>query len=146
MEVQTTRFGSIEVDSEDLIRFPAGLPGLQCCQLWVLLADVENEALGWLQSVAYPEIALAVVSPQRFVADYDLSLARSELESLKLPSLSDAQVFVVLNHSNQGMTLNLKAPLVINPALQLGRQVVSNGDWPLRHLLTTPPNLLRKSA
>lgn len=146
MEVQTTRFGSIEVDSEDLIRFPAGLPGLQCCQLWVLLADAENESLGWLQSVAYPEIALAVVSPQRFVADYDLNLARSELESLKLPSLDEAQVLVVLNRSAQGMTLNLKAPLVINAALRLGRQVVSNGDWPLRYPLAASPTLLKKSA
>ncbi len=74
MEILTSRFGPLEIAQRDVIQFPAGLPGLEDCTSWVLLADAHNEALGWLQSAQCPEVALAVVSPRRFVPGYQLRL------------------------------------------------------------------------
>jgi len=62
MQINTTRFGSVEVADEDVIRFPAGLPGLNDCTSWVLLADAHHEALGWLQCTQHEDVALAVVT------------------------------------------------------------------------------------
>ena len=70
MNVETTRFGRLEVDSDDLLVFPAGLFGLESCRHWVLLADAQNDALGWLQCTSRPDVAVAVVTPRRFVPDY----------------------------------------------------------------------------
>jgi len=51
MEVTTSRFGPIEIEADDVIRFPMVLLGLEDCREWVLLADRRNEALAWRQSV-----------------------------------------------------------------------------------------------
>ena len=77
MEIHTTRFGTVGVKSDEVIVFPGGMLGLEDCQHWVLLADAEDEALGWLQSTSHGDVALAVVSPRRFVPDYDVRVGRS---------------------------------------------------------------------
>jgi flagellar assembly factor FliW len=145
MNINTTRFGTLAIDPGDVLLFPAGIIGLEDCHRWVLLADAGNDALGWLQCVSRPEIALAVVSPRRFVPDYQMRVARGELAPLALEELGDAQVLVIVGTNEEGITLNLKAPLVINLARQVGRQVIANGDQPLQYLLVPRP-ALRMSA
>ncbi|MEI6505000.1 MAG: flagellar assembly protein FliW, partial [Planctomycetota bacterium] len=62
MWINTSRFGRIDVDAADILRFPSGLPGLEDCREWALLADASNDALGWLQCTTRGDKALAVVS------------------------------------------------------------------------------------
>lgn len=146
MQIRTTRFGVLEIGADDLLSFPTGLLGLEDCRQWVLLADAQNESLGWLQSATRPEVAVAVVSPRRFVPTYQLRVARNELDPLQLARVRDAQVLVIVGKNEQGVTLNLKAPLVVNLERRLGRQVVSNADQPLQYSLSSAPAPLRKSA
>jgi flagellar assembly factor FliW len=145
MFIQTTRFGRLEIAPHDVLVFPAGIPGLEDCREWVLLADAGNDALGWLQSTTRREIAFAVVSPQRFVAGYQIRLARSELAPLELIDVRDAQVLAIVGKSDRGITLNLKAPLVIHLARRLGRQVVANGDQPIQYELGTMQPVVERS-
>jgi flagellar assembly factor FliW len=146
MRITTTRFGCIEVAAGDVIRFSSGLPGLEDCREWALLADAANDAVGWLQSTTRGEVALAVVSPRRFVPDYRVRIARSELAPLNLADLRDAQVVVVVGTTGTTLTLNLKAPIVINVETRMGRQVVASGDLPLRHELVPGRPPLKRSA
>ena len=135
MQVRTTRFGILTVEPQDLIEFPAGIMGLEECRRWLLLSDAGNDALGWLQSTTRADMALAVVSPRRFVPEYQLRLARSELAPLGLDDIRAAQVLVIVGKNEQGITLNLKAPLVINLSARQGRQVIHSGDQPLQYPL-----------
>src|SRR5690606_2321003 len=96
MKLDTTRFGLVTIEPDDLIDFPAGLMGIEACRHWVLLADAENEALGWLQSTSRPEVAFAVVSPRRFVPDYQVRVSRGELSPLKLTEVREAQVLAIV--------------------------------------------------
>ena len=146
MRIDTTRFGLIEVASGDLIRFPSGLPGLEDCREWALLADAANDAIGWLQSTTRSDVALAVVSPRRFVPEYRVRIARSELQPLALADVRDAQIVVVVGKTGTTLTLNLKAPIVINVATRTGRQVVASGDLPLRLELVPGRPPLKQSA
>lgn len=146
MNTNTTRFGQIEFDTEDVIQFPEGLLGLEGCRQWVLLADAENDALAWMQSVDCPEVALAVVSPRRFVPGYRMRVARRELEPLQFQSLESAEVLIVVGKSDRAVTLNLKAPLVINLERRLGRQVITNGEMPIQYELASGTPALKKSA
>lgn len=145
MWINTTRFGRIEIDVGEQLQFPAGLLGMEDCRTWVLLADADNDALGWLQSTARREIALAVVSPRRFVPGYQLRVARSELAPLELAELRQAQVLVVVGKSETSITLNLKAPLVINLPRRQGRQVVANNDYPVQYELSSPRKWLKSA-
>jgi flagellar assembly factor FliW len=146
MDIQTTRFASVAIEADDILHFPAGLAGLEDCRHWVLLADAQNDALGWLQSTSRPEVALAVVTPRRFVPDYQVRLARMELAPLAILQVQDAKVLVIVGKNEQSITLNLKAPLVINLDRRLGRQVVANNDYPVQFELSSEPALLKKIA
>jgi flagellar assembly factor FliW len=146
MRINTSRFGRIDVDAGDIIRFPSGLPGLEDCREWALLADSTNDALGWLQSTTRGDVALAVVSPRRFVPDYQVRIPRSELTPLAIQDIRQAQVVVVVGKTGTTLTLNLKAPIVINLEARTGRQVVASGELPLHYELTIHRQPLRKSA
>ena len=146
MWINTTRFGRIDVDSADLLTFQSGLPGLEQCREWALLADADNDALGWLQCTTRDDIAIAVVSPRRFVPHYQVRIPRSELTPLRLHDICHAQLVVVVSKNNKGLTLNLKAPIVINLEDRTGRQVVANGDLSLNQQLDHTLATLKKSA
>jgi flagellar assembly factor FliW len=135
MEVQTSRFGSIQISADDVIRFTDGVPGFPDCRDWVLLADGRSAALAWLQSVDRPDVAFAVVSPRRYVPGYRLHVARRELESLEVDNLQAIRVLAIVGKNDRSVTLNLKAPLVINLDRRLGRQVIANGELPVQHEL-----------
>lgn len=146
MKIDTTRFGKVEIEPEHLLHFPSGMLGLEDCRQWVLLADAETEGLGWLQCTSRAEIALAVVSPRRYVPDYQVRISRGELAALQLTELRDAHVLAVVGKNEQGITLNLKAPVVINLQCRLGRQVITNGELPIQYQLSGERTTLRKSA
>ncbi|MCE9606654.1 MAG: flagellar assembly protein FliW [Planctomycetia bacterium] len=146
MQIRTTRFGTLTVEPEDILTFRTGFVGLEDCRQWILLADASNEALGWLQCTTRSETALAVVSPRRFVPDYRFRTFRSEMASIDLVNMEESQVLVTVSRHDGSLTLNLKAPIVINVRTRHGRQVVANDDHPLQYLLPAAPSLLKKSA
>ena len=88
----------------------------------------------------------SLCSHRRFVPQFQLRVPRSELEPLRLEEVRQAQVLVVLSKNGSAITLNLKAPLVINPERRLGRQVIANGELPVQYVLDSEPAPLRKSA
>jgi flagellar assembly factor FliW len=133
MNISTTRFGSLTIRDEDVLTFVDGLIGMEDCRRWVLLADAQNVALGWLQSVDRAEVALGVVSPRRFVPDYRVRVARRDIQPLGLGDPASAQVLVIISHSDGRLALNLKAPLVIHLAERLGRQIVARDDHSVQH-------------
>ena len=146
IEINTSRFGRVTIEADSIITFPTGLLGMEDCRAWVLLADERADVLAWLQSVERPEIALAVVSPRRFVPGCRLGIAQRELMPLDLDDVTGAEVLVIVGKTEHAVTLNLKAPVVINPRRRLGRQVVAKGDLPLAYELGSERAALRKSA
>jgi flagellar assembly factor FliW len=135
MILSTTRFGSVTIEESDVLSFVDGLIGMEQCRRWVLLADASNPALGWLQSTERSDLALAVVSPRRFVPGYSVRVARRDIEPLALDDLDAAQVLVIVGQVDGSLALNLKAPLVIHLAERLGRQIVARDDHAVQHRL-----------
>lgn len=146
MQIATSRFGLIDIEADDLLLFPMGLAGFEHIQHWVLLADGDNDAVAWLQSVQHPEVALAVVSPRRFVPDYQIRVSRGQLSGLELTSEQDAYVLAVLARHEGKLTLNLKAPLVLNLDSRLGRQIIASDEQPLQLELPVTSPSVRKIA
>jgi len=146
MQIPSTRFGPIEAEPDDLIHFPEGLLGLAQCRDWVFLADTQNDAVAWMQSLDRAEIALGVVCPRRFLPGYRMRVVGRELEPLKLERIQAARVLVVVGKNKGSITLNLKAPLVINLERRLGRQVMTNGELPVQYGLPNGSSGLRKTA
>lgn len=146
MDIITTRFGNISVDPKDELLFEQGLIGLEDCRRWVVLTDSKNPALGWLQSLDAGHIALGLVSPRRYVPNYQLRVDQQDLRTLDLTTNRDAEVVVIASRNEKGLTLNLRAPLVINVEKRRGCQVVAKDAYPIQFPLNTPSVSLKRTA
>ena len=146
MHLNTSRFGSVLFDVEDILHFPQGLVGFENARHWILLADADNESLGWLQSMNQPELALPVISPRRFVPGYQVRIAKKQLAALELAQFDQAFILTVLNKADNELTVNLKAPLIINLDRRLGRQVITTDEQPVSLSLSAPAATFRKIA
>jgi flagellar assembly factor FliW len=146
MQITTSRFGCVSIDAEDILVFPNGLVGFEQSRHWVLLADSQQESVGWLQSLSNPQLAVPVVSPRRYVPDYQARVTHSQLETLQLADSDALYVLCVLSRNRGQLTANLQAPVLVNLDRNLGCQVVTTDEQPLQHALTDLPATLRKSA
>jgi flagellar assembly factor FliW len=131
MKIESPRFGSLEVDADKMIEFPAGLPGFEDCRKFTLLELEEGkQGVGVLQCVDRPEVAFSVAEPGQFSLHYEFALSEEEEKTLAVERVEDVAVFLILRHDDGSMTdgppvkANLMAPLVINAAKRVGIQKV----------------------
>ena len=146
MQISTTRFGTLAVDVDDLLHFPHGVIGFEENRHWLLLADPNNSAVGWLQSADQPATALAVVSPRRFIEDYRIRVGESQLAALALGERDRLYALCVVSKQNGQCVMNLRAPLLVNLDRRLGCQVITTDNQPLQAELPSTSAQLRKSA
>ncbi|MBX2988566.1 MAG: flagellar assembly protein FliW [Bdellovibrionaceae bacterium] len=126
MIIETSRFGRVSLNAEDLLTFPEGLLGFADLRSFVLLDDPSDEIFAWLQSCESPAIAFPVLEPELFNENYRLNLTKSDLEALRLASMKEARAFSIITVPEDPtlMTANLKAPIVINVKEKTARQCV----------------------
>jgi flagellar assembly factor FliW len=124
--IQTTRFGQVQFEADDLLSFPEGILGFQELKKFVLLDDPTDEIFAWLQSCDQPAIAFPVLEPELFAEAYKPSLAKGDLESLSLVASDKPRMFCIITIPEDPtlMTANMKAPIVINVAARKARQCV----------------------
>ena len=148
MDVETTRFGVVNVDDARLITVPAGLLGFVAYKTYALLEPDSNGAFLWLQSVEAPELAFVVTDPTLWIRGYEVPFRREQMQQLGLESLDDAQIFVILNKYDRSLTANLQGPLVVNGSNRRGMQVVlAEKRWTTRHeIVQLEPHLQAASA
>lgn len=138
MEVQTVRFGTIEIADDRVITFPRGLLGFQQHKRYALLQPNDDACFFWLQCLDDPALAFVVTDPNLFVKDYSVPIRGEQMEDLRLEKLEDAQVFVIVNKVGATLTGNLQGPLVVNTIRRQGEQfVLADKKWTTRHELMT---------
>ncbi len=127
MKIETTRFGTVEIDESEYISFPAGLIGLKDDRTYVLLSRKEGSPIGWLQSVTSPWLALPVISAEALVAQYSDEYLQRVIDHARRPGTQDpCAVMLVMNPgAGPGMaTVNRVAPIVVNADTRVGLQVL----------------------
>jgi flagellar assembly factor FliW len=142
MIVQSDRFGSIDVNAPDILSFPRGIIGFADETGFVLVRTGNASAVGWLQSVATPYMALPVVSAHVLVPKYpDVDIVSyAEVAGLG-QSLDELAVLVVLN-APPGIpaTVNLVAPIIVNAVTRKGAQLLLEGSrFTTREIFMLPP-------
>ena len=79
--VESSRFGTLEIDAGAIIEFPAGLIGLGGRRYALVATDAES-AVPWLHSLDDPALALPVTNPWAFFADYEVELSDDDSERI----------------------------------------------------------------
>jgi len=128
-----TAFGTFDVSTDEIVTFPAGLPGFEECRRFVVLSSRELDPFQCLQSVEGPSASFLAVDPRRVFPEYRCVLSDVDRARLGEPdeaSLVWLAVVTVLDHQT---LVNLRAPVVVNPTRMLGYQLMpSNSLYPLR--------------
>lgn len=133
MKLQTKLFGEIEIDEEKKLYFEQGLIGLPEMKAFFLIHDIENdedEKIIWLQSAEDMQFALPVINPLLVDRDYNPDVEDELLAPLGELGEEGVLVFITLRVPTDitNMTVNMKAPLLINVATRKGCQVMVEGD------------------
>jgi len=127
MEINTTRFGTIEIEEEKIINMSRGILGFPEDKRYVLIPHREGSPFHWLQSVDTPGLAFVVASPGRFFQDYAFDISdevEKELE-IESPEEVDCLVIITIPRKNpKRPTANLLGPIVVNVKKRLAQQVV----------------------
>ena len=126
MIIQTSRFGQVQVEQDDIINFPEGILGFNELKRFVLVDDPTDEIFAWLQACDEAGIAFPVLEPELFTEIYKVTLSKTDMESIKLAQGDKYRMFsiVTIPDDPTKMTANLKAPVVVNVAHRMARQCV----------------------
>lgn len=135
--VQTRLFGELEVAEDDVFLFPSGLYGLRGLRRFAFLAAHPESPLRYMQSLDDGDISFVVLDPAGVLPDYRPEIPAEERASL---SLDDSEgvllVIAVVPDDVREATVNLRAPLLLNPATRTGKQVILPDDrYPIRQRL-----------
>jgi flagellar assembly factor FliW len=136
MEILTSRFGKISFSSKEVYYFSKGIYGFPQENKYVFLKLKEFEPFLWLQSVEKPDLAILLIDPLIFLRDYKPEIPKKELEDIEILDLKKSEIYVTVTPSGklEQSTLNLLAPIIINPAKKLGKQVVlKSSDYRIQH-------------
>lgn len=126
MKVKTTRFGELEVNPTDIITFNEGLLGFEQLKRYFVVDPGDSTLILWLQSTEDDKVAFPIIEPKMFKPDYIAKLLPADLNGLDLDSLQAAKLYSILTipANVTEMSANLKAPVVVNSAKKIGKQIV----------------------
>ncbi|MBO5082625.1 MAG: flagellar assembly protein FliW [Lachnospiraceae bacterium] len=131
--VRNTRlFGEVTIDDSKMIHFPGGIVGFPDLQDFALIHDTEqgeNGGIHWMQSVQEPNFAMPVIDPLRVKPDYNPEADDELLSTIGEINPDELLVLVTITVPSDltKMTVNLKAPFVINVATRKACQVIVEG-------------------
>ena len=141
MKVETKWFGTIEVGEEQILTFEKGIIGFEDWKKYTLIYDaekgVEESSIFWLQAIDEPTLALPIMDPTLVYEGYD-PIVEDEIINTLGDNIADATLLVVCTvtvpEKLENMTINLKAPVIINMDTNKGVQLIAdNDDYQVRY-------------
>jgi flagellar assembly factor FliW len=120
-KIITLHFGEIEVSQEYIFHFPEGILGFEYLRDFVLISEEETVPFKWLVSIEEPHIGFPLLSPWLIDLDYNPG---KNFDNDKLVFFC----IVTLEDENHQMTINLKAPVILNSDTLNGEQIILTTD------------------
>lgn len=137
MEIMTRDFGPMNIDENSILKFVLPILGFEAYRDYVILYDYEiGDEVAWLQSVDNSDICFVMIEPTRFIPAYAPELPADMLKKLDVSADEAAlRCLMVVRNGIEDATINLKSPLIINPAKKIAGQVILDEDYPVRATL-----------
>ena len=126
-KINTLRFGELEIEEQDVVRFADGIPAFEDEHEFVVLPYEEGTPYMFLQSMMTPELAFLMTDPFVFFPDYSFELDDENMDKLEIKTMDDVLVCTLISIPRSGvadMTTNLLAPVVINRHTMQAKQIV----------------------
>ncbi|NMA96036.1 MAG: flagellar assembly protein FliW [Clostridiales bacterium] len=143
MKINSSRFGIIEVDKDNIIEFSKGIPAFEDFKRYVLLSEEDAPSLYWLQSVDDGDVSFILIDPFEIAEGYKPKLSEKTIRDLKIERQEDVVLLTMLivPEDMKNMTTNLQSPIIINMKERLGKQVILiDDDYPMRFPVFSEPD------
>ena len=121
MLIETSRFGTLDLDENVFIEFPWGIPGFEQVKRYVLLEHRQGP-FQWLQAVDEPSLAFVVCEPE--VVGLRYSVPREKAMSVGLEAPEDLVVLIMVSFDRQQKSISphWRGPMLFNSSSRLGYQ------------------------
>lgn len=137
MKLNTKHFGLLEVNNELIIKFPNGIPGFEDVrEFFVIEQEDKDIPFKWLQSVDCPDLAFVIVDPREVREDYILDIDDEQVKELHIENPDNVVFYSIVVIYDEQLSINLKAPILINTENSTGKQVIlDNDDYPIKFFM-----------
>ena len=135
MTINTRDFGVLEINEQEIIRFCSPIYGFEQLDSFVILYDDSIDGpFSWLQSIEQEDVCFILTDPSVAAERYAPVLSKADAKALELAAGEQPvyRVIMVLPENAREATVNLKSPIVINPAKKCAAQVILEEDYPIR--------------
>ena len=138
MKINTRIFGEIEVEEDKIIHFVNGIVGFPELKDFALVFDEEkgdSSEIRWMQSVQEPNFAIPVIDPLAIKPDYNPVVEDELLNPVGEINPAELLVLVTITVPTDitKMSINLRAPIIINAAAKKACQIIVEGeDYPVK--------------
>lgn len=139
MKITTKFYGTMEVEDDKIIHFPNGIMGFEQYKEYALLYDEEREtenSIFWLQSTEEETLALPIMNPFPLIKEYHPELEDAAIEEIGPVTPENIVLYTTITVPSDltKMTMNLRAPIVINLTTKLGIQIIAeNTEYPVKY-------------
>lgn len=138
MKAKTRLFGEIEIEDGKIIKMEQGIIGFPDLKSFTLIFDSERRekfSIMWLQSMDDGDIAMPVMMPSDLLPDYNPTVNNELLAGLGelTPENTYVLVMVTVPEEIENISVNLKAPVIINTDTNKGCQIIVEDDIAVRY-------------
>ena len=145
--VHSPVLGRLDIDAGRVVQFIEPIAGFPNCLRYALLPYMqangrEDPAIRWLQAMDAPFHTFIVADPWSVAPEYAPEIADADAAQLDALSFSQAALYGIMTVSHQQgeLSINLRAPLVVNHQMRLAKQVVIlNGEYTTSHRICELP-------
>ena len=123
---------ALSYKTEDVISFPAGIPGFEGAREFVIFTRAEQEPFHWMRSVSESAAQFVLINPLHFRPDYDPVVPSSEIRDLDVRDPKELLLYTIVTvHDDMSKsTANLAGPLFVNIRTRVGKQLlVDDPRW-----------------
>ncbi len=126
----TDMFKELVYAEEDVIQFPAGIPGFEKNKAFVIVSIPEYTPFEWLVATDGSELRFAIINPMIFRPDYAPNIVKEQLQDLQIEKPEDILLYaiVTIRQNPEESTANLIGPVVINKTKRIGKQIIIEND------------------
>ncbi len=142
MKITTKEFGDILVEEEDIIKFSRGIYGFEDYKNFVILKDMPDDDIMYLQSIENTDLHFVIIDPYIIMPNYSPVLTIEDVHALNITNDEilnlKYMLIAVISENIENSVVNLKSPIVINPSNKNAIQaILQNQDYLLRYPLFT---------
>ena len=123
-------FNNLVYSDEDIITFPAGIPGFESYREFVLVSIAEYAPFEWLVGIKDSPLRFAIINPMLFRPDYQPAMIKKQFDDMEIEKPQDMLLYTIVTIRENPLesTANLVGPVIINKRKHIGKQVILDDE------------------